>query len=145
MAKHIHIKYNLYESKTWNCRFLKYARIGLTLPNPLSYVPFLHSNTSSLEAHFSLMRSCDADTSLTYQSKKAIVNNENSINKMKRNNKCDEANDEIALNMSSLEQLTSRRNKSREKIVNEWTHQGRMNLYTTDIPVIDPSQLSYIK
>ena len=91
------------------------------------------------------MRSCDADTPLTYQSKTAIVNNEKAMNEINRNNKCYEANDEIALNMCSLEQFTGRRDKYREKIVNEWTHQGKMNLYTTDIPVIDPSQLSYMK
>ena len=75
MVKHIHVKYNLYESKTWNCRFLKYARIVLALPNPSSYDPFLHSNKSSLEAHFSIMRSFDADTPLTYQSKIVTFNN----------------------------------------------------------------------
>ena len=85
------------------------------------------------------MRSCDADTPLTYQSKTVIINNEKAMNEMKRNNKCYEANDEIALNMCSLEQLTGRRDKSREKIVNEWTHKGKMNLYRTDRPVIDPS------
>ena len=41
--------------------------------------------------------------------------------------------------MCLLEHLTGKRDKSREKIVNEWTHQGKMNLYRTDIPVIDPS------
>ena len=125
--------------------FFKYARIVLALPNPPSYVPFLHSNTSSLEAHFSLMRSCNADTPSTYQSKTAIVNNKKAMDEMNRNNKCYEANDETAINMSSLENLTGRRDKLREKIVNEWTHQGKMNLYSTDIPVLDPSQLSYIK
>ena len=61
------------------------------------------------------MRSCDADTPLTYQSKTAIVNNEKAMNEMNRNNKCYEANDEIALNMCSLEQLTGRKDKSRER------------------------------
>ena len=73
--------------------FLKYARIVLALPNPPSYVPFLHSNASSLEDHFSSIRSCDSDTPLTYQSKTAIVNNEKAMNEMKRNNKYYEAND----------------------------------------------------
>ena len=94
----------------------------LVQPNPPSCVPFLHSNTSSLEAHFYLMQSCDTDTPLTYQFKTSIVNNEKAMNEMKRNNTYYEANDEIALNMCSLEQLTGRRDKSREKIVNEWTH-----------------------
>ena len=26
MVKHIHVKHNLYESKTWNCRFLKICK-----------------------------------------------------------------------------------------------------------------------
>ena len=91
------------------------------------------------------MRSCNADTPSTYQSKTAIVNNKKAMDEMNRNNKCYEANDETAINMSSLENLTGRRDNLREKIVNEWTHQGKMNLYSTDIPVLDPSQLSYIK
>ena len=41
---------------------------------------------------------------------------------MIRNNKYYEANDETAINMSSLENLTGRRDNLREKIVNEWTH-----------------------
>ena len=49
------------------------------------------------------MRSCDADTPLTYQSKTVIINNEKAMTEMKRNNKYYEANDEIALNMCSLE------------------------------------------
>ena len=96
--------------------FLNYERIVLALPNPPSYVLFLNSSVSSLEAHFSIMRSCDADTSLTYQSKAAIDNNEKEMNEKKCNNKRYEANDEIALNMCSLEQLTGRRDKSRGKI-----------------------------
>ena len=66
------------------------------------------------------MRSCDADTSLTYQSKAAIDNNEKEMNEKKCNNKRYEANDEIALNMCSLEQLTGRRDKSRGKIDKKW-------------------------
>ena len=62
------------------------------------------------------MRSCDADTPLTYQFKTSIVNNEKAMNEMKRNNKYYEANDEICLIMCSFEQLTDRRDKSREKI-----------------------------
>ena len=53
-------------------------------------------------------------------------------------------NNEIALNMCSLEKLTSRRDKPREKLIDEWTHPGKTNIYTIDIPVIDPSQLSNI-
>ena len=79
--------------------FLKYSRIVLALPNPPSYVTFLHSNTSSLETHFYLMQSCDTDTPLTYKFKTSIVNNEKAMNEMKRNNKYYEANDEIALNI----------------------------------------------
>lgn len=82
--------------------FFKYARIVLALPNPPSYVPFLHSNISSLEAYFSLMRRFDANTPLTYQSKISIVNNKKARNEMKCTNKFYEANDEIALNMCSL-------------------------------------------
>ena len=63
------------------------------------------------------MRSCDVDIDrpLTYQSKTATSNNEKAITEMKYNNKCYEANDEIALNMCSLEQLTGSRDKSRKK------------------------------
>ena len=47
------------------------------------------------------------------------------MDEMNRNNKCYEANDETAINMSSLENLTGRKDNLREKIVNEWTHQGK--------------------
>ena len=44
-----------------------------------------------------------------------------------------------------IRNLTGRRDNLREKLVNEWTHQGKMNFYSTDIPVLDSSQLSYVK
>ena len=69
----------------------------------------------------------DADTPLTYQSKTSIVNNQKAMNEMKRNNKCHEANDEIGLNMCLTEMFTDRRDKHREKFVNAWTQQGKIN------------------
>ena len=86
----------------------------------------------------------DADTPLTYQSKTSIVNNQKAMNEMKRNNKCHEANDEIGLNMCLTEMFTDRRDKHRETFVNAWTQQGKVNFYTTDIPIIYPSQHTYI-
>ena len=91
------------------------------------------------------MQNYDTYTLLTYQSMTFIVNNQKVTNEMNRNNKCYEVNDEIGLNICSLGKLIGRRENHREKLVNEWTHQGKnKSVYDIYIPVIDPSQLSYI-
>ena len=47
--------------------------------------------------------------------------------------------------MSVLENLTGRRDNDGKRLVTEWSHQGKINIYTIYIPVINPSQYSYIK
>ena len=44
---------------------------------------------------------------------------------MNRNSKFYEANDEVGLNICSTEILTGRRDKHREILVKDWTHQGK--------------------
>ena len=51
----------------------------------LEYIPSLHSNTSSLEAHFSLMLCYGADTPSIYESTLNIVDNEKSMKILKSN------------------------------------------------------------
>mgnify|MGYP002806568316 CR=1 FL=1 len=57
------------------CEFFTYAtNVFNTCENNKIYIPFLHSNTSTLEAVFSFMRSINADTPISYQSKIASSN-----------------------------------------------------------------------
>jgi len=68
------------------CGFLAYARLVLQSCNAwqvtLLYVPALHSNTSSLESWFSLVRSIWKDTSHTYATVISTWNAASGINSM---------------------------------------------------------------
>jgi len=50
------------------CGFLHYAESILKLPDGPKYVPFLHSNSSVIEALFSQMRGMNRDKATTYES-----------------------------------------------------------------------------
>ena len=48
------------------CGFIEYAKYILENYDHVMYIPFIHSNTSSLESHFSLMQFLSADTPSKY-------------------------------------------------------------------------------
>jgi hypothetical protein len=64
--------------------FFQYARIVFKVSETM-YVPFLHSNTSTLEALFLQMRSMNRDTPERYISGLAAVNTHHAVLAMKRN------------------------------------------------------------
>jgi len=49
------------------------AHLNRKQANPPSYVPFLHSNTSSFESHFSQTRAMNADTPKRYGTAVAVI------------------------------------------------------------------------
>jgi len=74
--------------------FFQYARYILNEDNSVDFVPFLYSNQSSLESHFSQMRAKGADTPQKYIAA-AVCNNSIDVKKGLTSNKCyNEAADE---------------------------------------------------
>ena len=69
--------------------YIEYSRYILAKYLEIEYIPSLHSNTSSLEAHFSLMYWHKADTPEKYEKTVNIVENEKSMNLMASNHMYD--------------------------------------------------------
>ena len=95
--------------------FLGYAEYILDNCPDVYYVPVLHSNTSSLEAHFSLMRWYGADTASKYSFSVNIVDNQKSMSRLKANGMYDPHEERFVKKIS----LTGNRSEEKDKIILE--------------------------
>ena len=75
------------------CGFIEYAKYILENYYHVMYIPFIHSNTSSLESHFSLMQFLSADTPSKYMNTVNIADKSRAMNVFV-NNKMYEGNKE---------------------------------------------------
>jgi hypothetical protein len=99
--------------------FFQYARIVFKESETM-YVPFLHSNTSTLEALFSQMRSMNRDTPERYISGLAAVNTHHAVLAMKRNKMyCTDQIGELT-SVDPVQGLTKWRDKERKAMVDCW-------------------------
>ena len=73
--------------------FIEYVKMILRRFQWVTYIPMSHSNTSSLESHFSLMRFLKADTAANYERTFNVADHEKSMEIM-ANNKMHEQNHE---------------------------------------------------
>ena len=95
------------------CGFIEYAKYILDHYDHVKYIPFIHSNTSSLEAHFSLMRFLNADTPSKYRRTVNIADNSSAMD-IFVGNKMYEGNKEEYIENNNL---TGAKLKSRENMV----------------------------
>ena len=95
--------------------YIGYCKYMLDKYPEVKYIPSLHSNTSSLEAHFSLMRWYKADTPEKYEKTVNIIDNEKSM-KMLESNPMYDPQKEIYLQSISL---TGDRNDERTCVISE--------------------------
>jgi hypothetical protein len=100
--------------------FCEYARIVFDVSHETTYVPFLHSNTSTLEALFSQLRSMNRDTPERYISGLAAVNTHHAVLALKRNKMYDiEQIGELTC-VDPIQGLTKWRDKERQEMVDCW-------------------------
>ena len=94
------------------CGFIEYAKYILENYDHVMYIPFIHSNTSSLESHFSLMRFLKADTPSKYIRTVNIADNSRAMN-IFVGNKMYEGNKEAYMENDNLTgaNLKTRENK----------------------------------
>ena len=105
------------------CGFLQYARYAWSIERKgkESYIPFLHSNTSILEAYFSLVRASKGDTPLKYAGMVGTLDTRHSVLALE-SNPMYEAESMTAGESPSkaIENVTKRTDEKRTKIVNAW-------------------------
>ena len=107
ILQYIHDKYNLFESKTWICNFLKVCK---------QYsCPIKPTKTCSFSSFLNIiMRSSFLKCEVVIHTYHSLINLKQSLSSIKRKNKYYETNNEIGLNMYSLEKLTGRIDKHRK-------------------------------
>jgi hypothetical protein len=99
--------------------FFEYARIVFEVSDA-AYVPFLHSNTSTLEALFSQLRSMNRDTPERYISGLAAVNTHHAVLALKRNKMYDVEQIGELTCVDPIQGLTKWRDKERKEVVDCW-------------------------
>jgi hypothetical protein len=99
--------------------FFEYARIVFEVSDA-TYVPFLHSNTSTLEALFSQLCSMNRDTPERYISGLAAVNTQHAVLALKRNKMYDVEQIGALTSVDPIEGLTKRKDKDRKEVVDCW-------------------------
>jgi hypothetical protein len=99
--------------------FFEYARIVFEVSDA-TYVPFLHSNTSTLEALFSQLRSMNRDTPERYISGLAAVNTHHAVLALKRNKMYDVEQIGELTCIDPIQGLTKRRDFKRKQMVDCW-------------------------
>jgi hypothetical protein len=99
--------------------FFEYARIVFKVSDA-AYVPFLHSNTSTLEALFSQLRSMNRDTPERYISGLAAVNTHHAVLALKRNKMYDVDQIGELTCEDPIQGLTKRKDKDRKQMVDCW-------------------------
>jgi hypothetical protein len=100
--------------------FCEYARIVFQVSPETTYVPFLHSNTSTLEALFSQLRSMNRDTPERYISGLAAVNTHHAVLALKRNKMYDVEQIGELTSVDAIQGLTKWRDKERQQMVDCW-------------------------
>jgi hypothetical protein len=100
--------------------FCEYARIVFDVSHETTYVPFLHSNTSTLEALFSQLRSMNRDTPERYISGLAAVNTQHAVLALKRNKMYDVEQIGELTSVDAIQGLTKWRDKERKQMVDCW-------------------------
>lgn len=90
------------------CGFIKYVKLIFQYAVAVHYVPMAHSNTSSIESLFSLMRAHGGDTPQLYQSRISNVDASKSMMHLSRNNKMYEATEEDGKCIRSVDYTTGR-------------------------------------
>ena len=103
------------------CGFFQYCRLVFLLPNPPSYVKFLHANQSSLEATFSHIRYLGGDSVHNYPSAITAINSQDSIQIMNESNPNYEGDTtEVAVSWNRLESVMGRTDDRRALVVKSW-------------------------
>ncbi len=105
------------------CGFLVYARYLLNQSSTTNFVPFLHSNSSIIEALFSQICRMQRDTPLKYAA--GAVAADTMLAAVHLDNGMYSAED-LAASLSPckmLERVTMRKDETRDKTVNEWLEQ----------------------
>jgi len=119
--------------------FFSYCRSVFQLPDPPSYVPFLHSNQSSLEATFSHIRRVGGDSSLNYPSAITTINTHNSIKILNSSNPCYNGDkSEVGRSWGRLEELLGRTDDSQALTVKSWW-EGRKNAAEVAVAILPPA------
>jgi hypothetical protein len=114
--------------------FFEYARIVFKV-SETEYVPFLHSNTSTLEALFSQLRSMDRDTPERYISGLAAVNTHHAVLALKRNKMYDTDQIGELTCVDPIQGLTKRRDKERKAMVDSWLSNIQKSTDSNRFPV----------
>jgi hypothetical protein len=100
--------------------FCEYARIVFDVSHETTYVPFLHSNTSTIEALFSQLRSMNRDTPEHYISDLAAVNTNHVVLALKRNKMYDVEQIGPLTLVDAIQGLTKWKDKDRKEMVDCW-------------------------
>jgi hypothetical protein len=100
--------------------FCEYARIVFQVSPETTYVPFLHSNTSTLEALFSQLRSMNRDSPERYISGLAAVNTHHAVLALKRNKMYDTDQIGELTSVDAIQGLTKWRDNERQQMVDCW-------------------------
>ena len=108
--------------------FLEYAYLVLNDPNGPDYVPFLHSNSSVLEALFSQIRSLNRDTPEKYISGIGAINTSQCVRYLDRNKMYSADMVGKVASINPMEALLLRKTTERKNKITKW----KLSTPTTD-------------